>query len=317
MKAAAISLILLVALSLGCTGNDAGTPGDESEAILGFAVSPLSYSESDFTSFLEDAGEAVLWAGDWAELNTSAATIAAISTSYGLVPVIEVQFFEQDRGVLIRPLNSSTRQLYMQLAAGFAEAYKPEYLGLGIEVDILYERSSTDFEAFVRLFYETYDEVKAVSPGTKVFTVFQLERLMGLKGGLYGGENDPEQSKWFLIDAFPKADLVAFTTYPSLIYRYPSEIPSDHYSQIASHTDKPVIFTEVGWHVGQIPGWESDESEQAEFISRFFNLTRSLEPELAIWSFMYDQDVQQPFNTMGLRNSDGSPREGWAAWSAG
>ena len=64
-----------------------------------------------------------------------------------------------------------------------------------------------------------------------------------------------------------------FHHYPGLFYRDVSDIPAEHYSEILSNISKPVAFTEIGWHSSDSPtGWESSESEQAEFINKFFEL---------------------------------------------
>jgi len=74
-----------------------------------------------------------------------------------------------------------------------------------------------------------------------------------------------------------------------LIYRNPSEIPQNYYTEIKSFVSKPIIFTEIGWSAqSQIKGWESDQKEQAEFVSTFFKLTKGLNAEVMVWSFMYD-----------------------------
>ena len=100
-----------------------------------------------------------------------------------------------------------------------------------------------------------------------------------------------------------------------LFYREVSEIPDDHYKEIINHTSKPIAFTEIGWHSAPSPiGWESSQEEQAEFISKFFELTKELDVEITIWSFMYDLDIFEPFNTMGLINADGEEKSAWEEW---
>jgi hypothetical protein len=122
------------------------------------------------------------------------------------------------------------------------------------------------------------------------------------------------EAHWELIDRF-ETDLVAFTTYPGLFYRDPADIPDDHYTQIKDHTDIPIAFTEIGWHSESYPpGWESSEEEQAEFLSAFFRLTESIDMEIIVWSFLYDQDVLQPFDSMGLRRADGTARPAFYIW---
>ena len=301
--------------------------GATKQCLKGVSLSPRSFEGDDFTDFFDkakQAGDIVMWAGDWIELgNTSgggATVTAELALTYNYIPLIEAHFFIQSSGELVRPLDDATKLIYRNSAADFADRYEPEYLVFGIEVNALYEKSPEDFNEYVEFFSEVYDAVKAKSPGTKVFTTFQLERMKGLQGGLFGGENDPVSlSQWSLLDRFPKSDLIAFTTYPCLIYKDPSEIPQDYYSEITEYTTKPVVFTEIGWFRDGPSGWESSQAEQAEFISTFFKLTGELKPEIAIWSFLYDQDIESPFETMGLLEVDETfsiALETWAAQEA-
>jgi hypothetical protein len=119
-----------------------------------------------------------------------------------------------------------------------------------------------------------------------------------------------------LLDRFPKSDIIVFTTYPGLIYKNPSEIPLDYYSEIKTRTTKPIAFTEIGWHSEASPlGWESSDTEQAEFVRTFFILTKNLNKELTIWSFMFDQNTIEPSRSMGLRRrTDGTAKPAWDEW---
>lgn len=315
-------VIVLVATAAigGCTQSN--NAESSTETLKGVSLSPRSFQQADFADFFEkakQAGEVVSWAGDWNDLsgtqNSGPAVVASLASTYGYTPLIEAQFFTRSSGALLRPLDENTRLSYKNNAVAFAERYQPKYLAFGVEVNVLYEKSPSDFEDFARFFSEVYDAVKAVSPQTKVFTIFQLEKMKGLNGGLFGGTNDPSKAEWSLLDKFPKSDIAAFTTYPGLIYKNPAEIPAEYYNEIKSHTSKPVAFTEIGWHSAAGPaGWESSEAEQAEFVTTFFQLTGDLNSELAIWSFMYDPQTFEPFNSMGLRRADGTARPAWDEW---
>ena len=182
-------------------------------------------------------------------------------------------------------------------------------------MNILQEKAPADFDAFVALFARTYDAVKTASPDTQVFTVFQLEKMKGLSGGLFGGKSDPDRNEWSILERFAKADFLAFTTYPGLVYTEPSEIPANYYDEIKLHTGKRIAFFEIGWQsVSVSDSWQSSETEQADFIRQFFALTKDLKPEFRIWSFLYDQNTIVPFNSMGLFRPDGTPKPGWDAW---
>ncbi len=326
---AVLAIALFAILAAGCAGSEgSGTPAPkpatgpgEANALhtKGVTLTPRSFSQADFSDFLskaKEAGGVVGWAGDWDELAKSdggPAVVAGLAERYNYTPVIELQFFDQKNGSLLRPLDNATKERYRSEAVAFAAEHKPPYLGLGIEVNTLYERSPEDFDGFASFFSDVYDSVKAVSPETKVFTVFQLERMEGLGGGLYGSNGSEE---WQLLDRFPKSDIVAFTTYPGLFYKDPSDIPSGYYQAIRSHTSKPIAFTEVGWHSAASPaGWESSESEQASFAEKFLNQSGS--PRFEIWSFLYDQNASEPFSSMGLYGGDGKAKEAWQRWVDG
>ncbi|MCX6656629.1 MAG: hypothetical protein NTY03_16140, partial [Candidatus Bathyarchaeota archaeon] len=183
----------------------------------------------------------------------------------------------------------------------------------GVEVNSLYIKSKADFEGFVTLYNEAYDAVKEVSPDTNVFTVFQYELLKGHT--LWSSvPADESKSQWGMLNLF-KLDAVAFTTYPCLVFKDPSEIPDDYYEEIREFTLKPIIFSEIGWHCEGSPvGWESSEAEQAAFIIRYHELTKNLGVEIAVWCFVYDPNTIEPFRSMGLCRDDDTSRPAWDSW---
>jgi len=287
----------------------------------GVSLSPKSPQQDDFLDFFEkakQAGRIVMWAGDWNELGKieggGPRVVAGLASTYDYIPLVEVT--PQSSGELLRPLNETIKQRYRNSAVAFAEEFKPAYLGLGIEINALYEKSPGDFDGFVEFYNEVYDAVKAVSPRTKVFTVFQLEKMKGHT--IWSSEPaNPDNAQWFLLERF-KTDISAFTTYPGLVHKNPSEIREDYYTEIGQHTAKPIAFTEIGWHSEASPlGWESSEAEQAEFIETFFALTEDVNMEIAIWSWIYDPETIEPFTSMGLRHDDGTARPAWDVWLAG
>ena len=334
-----IPLVIVIVIAAALFMQRPGTPVDEEEVadepevvdlppedvteetrpLKGFSLSPRSYEEfGEFFEKAAEAGEVVTWAGDWGFLDDEVSAphvVAALSDQQGLDPIVVVTYFTQGTGELVRSLNETNRQAYVDGAVQFVEAYEPSYIGFGIEVNSFWMNSEEGYQSFVDLFGEVYPLVKEASPETKVFTVFQLERMKGLHGGLFGGTNDEGLSQWELLDDFPEADALAFTTYPCLIHMDPSEMPEDYYTEILDHTSKEVLIAESGWFREGPEGWESDEGEQAEFVHALFDLTEELDPSVIIWSFLYDQGVQYPFDTMGLLDLDEAHLQPWQAWT--
>lgn len=328
MRNILLAIVFGIILLFGCVSEEV-TP--EPEPVVEPEPEQLDYplkgvslstrADEYFVQFFEEAaeaGEIVMWAGDWMEIETEGApkVVTEFASIYDYIPLVEVTYYTQGEGELIRPLTEENKQTYKESTIAFVEKYNPEYFVMGIETDIMYEKSPEDYEDFVVFYNEMYDEIKKVSPDTKVFTVFQLEKMKGCEFWV-GKPCNSSNSRWELIDDF-KTDIVAFSTYPCLVYKDPSDIPEDHYTEINQHVSKPIAFTENGWHTEAYPpGWESSEEEQAEYVERFFELTKDLDVELTIWSFMYGQGTIQPFNTMGLRRPDGTAKPAWDAWVKG
>ncbi len=293
-------------------------PRETTGLLKGVSVSPKSFEGDDFVEFLgkvEETQDVLLWAGDWIELHEEKApiTFCELASKYDYMPITEVGHYIQESGELFRPLNEANKQIYMDSTIEFVKKYEPQYFGMGVETNIFARKNPAAFEEFVLFYNEVHDAVKSVSPDTKVFTVFQLEAMKGLTMW----EIEESDSHWDMIDRF-KSDIAAFTTYPGLFYRNPSDIPQDHYTEIKLHTSKPIAFTEIGWHSAPSPaGWESSEAEQVEFIGTFFNLTGELNMEIAVWTFMYVTYDGEPFESMGLYRSDGTVKPAWDAWNSG
>ena len=106
--------------------------------------------------------------------------------------------------------DSRVRDSFIAYAAYVAKNYQPEYLALGVEVNMTFERAPEQFEAFVTLYAEAYEVVKGNSPKTKVFPTFQLEDLEGAFGIVH-------RPRWEIFDRFRgRMDVLAISTYPFL-----------------------------------------------------------------------------------------------------
>ncbi|MBI4440107.1 hypothetical protein HY638_03995 [Candidatus Woesearchaeota archaeon] len=311
MKKAILALMVVVLMVMaGCKTEQPKNTiipiPQQGERLVGVSLSPRSFSSSDFKEFLSDAqkaGNAMLWAGDWNELNNPRSAPYVVASMYGANAIIEVTPFTQSKGKVLRSISENEVQ-YVSSIAKFAETYKPKYIGIGIETNYYGLKSPNGYKEFVSLYNKAYDAVKAASPNTKVFTAFQLEAMKGL------WESPSEQ--WSMLDDF-KLDIAVFTTYPYLVYDNPVDIPSDYYSSIKQHTSLPIGFTEMGWPSESMPGRDSSEEEQALFVDKFGELAGS--PEIKIWSFLYDQKTIAPFDTMGLKGRNGVEKKAWARWS--
>ncbi|MCB2222746.1 MAG: hypothetical protein KQH83_01125 [Actinobacteria bacterium] len=325
-------VVTVAALLAGACGQDAGTPspataGGSGEAggdpLRGFSVSPRSTSPEDFAAFLDHLAEGATlleWVGDameWGEPDAGPEATAGIAAQTGVVAVTVGGWSRTEDGEFLRPPTDEAADGYVEAAASFAARHRPRFMGFGVEVDSNWRAHPDEWGRATEMFARFAAAVEASSPETSVFVVFQLERMRGMHGGLFGGENDPEAATWHLIDDFPDADLIAFTTYPGLVFESPADLPDEYYSSILDHVDRPIAFTEVGWQAGGDLGpYTGDPGLQAEFITRFEEMLAGLDVGFVTWAFMYDQPIGEPFSTMGLFDSSGEPRIAWDAWLA-
>ena len=293
---------------------------DKYTPTIGVTFSPKTTESSDFLQFFTKATEAsnvIGWYGDILQLNDlrqAPYSITDISKQNKLDTLAIVNYYSQGEKAVLRPLQEN-KDKYLAGMAQYVSKYNPKYFGIGIEVNWMYRDNPDLFNEFVGFFNEAAEKLKVISPNTKIFTVFQLEQMKGLQGGLYAKTNN-EPVQWDLINRFPKADVIAFTSYPGLIYKTPGDIPTDYYTSISQNVLKPVIFTEIGWSRTTVAsGWISSPERQAEFINRFFNLTKDIKPDVVIWSFLYDPpSFNLAFNTMGLLNDNDETSPGLTAW---
>jgi hypothetical protein len=167
--------------------------------------------------------------------------------------------------------------------------------------------------------------VKQISPATKVGVSHHLDLMFMF-------------AQFGLIDLMGPQDYIGFTTYPAhLVYEglFPSiaQFPAAYYTRARQLTQKPIVFTEVGWP----SGGRGSPQDEADFISRLPELMADAHPDLIMWCREHDnphlsladltpqdlailsmfnvnpQQLLDELNTTGLRFWDGSPKPAWSS----
>jgi hypothetical protein len=307
--------LLFIGLALLGAGCASALPSFSEHTEYGISLTPEGFdgpSMERFMAMVPEAGGVLSWAGEGTELTTeksAASVVIGLAKQRQWTPVVVA-------GAKTSIMKDALKRAALQEAiVSFAKRERPPYLAIGNEINFSYPHAE-ERDIVVEFFKSTAKRVKEVSPQTRVFPVFQLEWMKGLRGGLFGGKDDANATDWDLIGRFPDADLIAFTSYPALAYKNPEDVPADYYSEIAKHTSKPIAFTEIGWlRVGpRAAGWESSAEEQATFIKRIPDLFSAIKPAFVIWPFLFDQAIGPPFEHMGLLPPASSTSPGWEAW---
>ncbi len=208
-------------------------------------------------------------------------------------------------------------QAYTDALVDLARTLQPPFLGVGNEVNRIWERDPAGYEAWVRALPGIADAIHAASSETRVFATFQYEFLRGA-GAISGEAREPQ---WALLDGVRDAlDLVAFTTYPYFDFETPEAIPADYYAEAAARAGLPVAFSEVGWPSASLAVAPSSPlggtpEEQAAFIERLAALLDGVDPAFVMWVWAYDSPATGPlFESLGLSTNDGTPKPALEAW---
>lgn len=213
-------------------------------------------------------------------------------------------------------LDKRVQESFIAYAAYVAKNYHPAYLALGVEVNMTFERSPEQFDAYLAMYNEAYDVVKGNSPETKVFPTFQLEDLEGTFGVVH-------PPRWDLLDRFAgRMDVLAISTYPFLgEVRSAADVRSDYYSQLPTHWDGEIIISETGYASAPVEGRVNvgTESDQQAYLDRLLQEANDLGFGMVVWFAALDpafatSGTTAVFKDIGLRKSDGSNKLAWTTW---
>lgn len=215
------------------------------------------------------------------------------------------------------PFTPEKGEELIRAAVANAKKYQPDYLSLGVEINSFYLYQQDTFELYVQYVREAYDQIKEVSPNTRVMTNFQFERMRG-EASLTGQNFE---SHWHLIDKFAgKIDLISFTVYPFLEYKSAADIPDDYLAEIREYTSLPVMITETGWPTEDLPsGVAGSDQAQIDFLMKLIQQANGIDVEVIIWVFPHDAPFGIAggiFDHLSFIENDGTPKAGYEYWKA-
>lgn len=215
-------------------------------------------------------------------------------------------------------LDQNMRQAFVAYVRYVVRNYNPEYLAIGVEVNMLQDRDPAQFEAFLSLYEEAYANAKDANPATKVFPTFQMEDLEGSLG-------DVHAPRWEAIQAFTgKMDVLAVSTYPYLTdISSVDDLRELYYSHLTGLFTGEVMIVDSAYPSAPVVGYPlvGTEDEQARYLERLLTDAEASELSAVIWRAALDPSYAREgtlaaFRDIGLRKGDGSNKAAWALWEA-
>lgn len=205
---------------------------------------------------------------------------------------------------------------YVAYAEFVVQQYRPRWLALAVDLDAAARARPDDVDAIEAAYRAAYAAVKAIAPETRVFASFQLEDLQGL---LPWSAHSPQ---WSLILRFQDVlDIFAVSSFPSLIFPFASDIPSQYYSRLESF-GKPIALVPGGY--ASQPGRDGvtfgTVRGQSQFLARVLAEAESARWELVVWLSPQDPAfaADPPFDLvahMGLLAAGGARKPAWDVWT--
>lgn len=212
--------------------------------------------------------------------------------------------------------NPEVRNAFVAYTRYVVTNYEPEYLVLGVEVNMLRDRSPEQFEAFVSLYEEAYENAKAADPDIQVFPTFQLDDLQGNLGRVH-----PPQ--WEALEPFSDMmDVLAVSTYPYLANILDAtEIGEDYFAQLPERFDGPVMVLDTAYPSAPVSGQSllGSPEDQQRYVELLLNAAEEHGFAAVVWRAAFDPSYGREgnlaaFADVGLRESDGSNKPAWTVW---
>ncbi len=179
---------------------------------------------------------------------------------------------------------------YQETVLAVAKEYHPAYLGLGIDVNRIPDE---EFDNYLNWYKDTYNEVKKVSPSTKIFPIIQYEHLL-----------NSQEDDWL---EELEMDVFAITLYPFLAFDSPADIPRDYLPN-----DVPILITETGWPSSEVGRVQPAQTEYIDWLS-----TTPTNVEAVLWSFSHDPMLgDKTWDSISLKFSNGTMKPAFNKWQS-
>ena len=211
-------------------------------------------------------------------------------------------------------LDSAVREAYRREILWLYDQIHPEYVLVGIEVNIMYDKHPDWWDAYVAMERDVYDAIKMRNPAAHVSAYHTLDWTVDSNGQLIGDH----VQEWRKL--LPHIDSIAFSTYPNgALAGVPvSEYPVGYFSRAHEiEPGLPILVPEFG----TAGGGSYTNGEQAAVLRQMVGEFASANPVALIWYQPVDNAYfgaptwfTNAFSYIGMRNLLGAPKESFGIW---
>ncbi len=221
------------------------------------------------------------------------------------------------------------KRAYLNYARRVVDYYHPDYLAIGIEVNVALTKDRAAWDAYKDLHKYTYQELKKIYPELPIFASFSLSHMEGLESG-----SEKRMQEQEIRSLLPYLDYMGLSAYPyGFAYKGGKLAPvPDSYFDTAISFGKPIAVGETGMPSANFSAflmtWEFTQDEQTQYIDMLLHAAeRNKFVFVTNWAAVdFDKlvklfppiarDFASFFVYTGLEKSDGSPKSALAKWDA-
>lgn len=229
--------------------------------------------------------------------------------------------------------NPQVRAAFTNYTLWVVRTFHPHYLGLASEINTYMDAYPEDAVYFINLYHEVYGKIKLEAPNTQVFVTFQWDDLNNMWAQPEEGDRQKYDINWEQVEAFePNLDLWVISSYPYFVFPSGSDIPADYYSCLLAQTSKQVAVAEGGWSSRDLGTIHATPEDQVAYLNAIHD---QLGERLAFWVYLILNDIDMAsysgnfsqqgvndtdintlsmFQTIGLREVDGTPKPALEVW---
>lgn len=216
---------------------------------------------------------------------------------------------------------------YLNYCRRIIQFFDPDWMLIGIETNLLKANATAQWDAYLELHRETYQQLKQEFP--------QLPIAISLTGvDLLEGYTDSDFSSQIqaMQDLLPFSDFLGISLYPYFSKFLTDEIPEDMFDEIFNLTgSKPIAFTETGYPAQSFSVFNgslvfnSSTSKQNTYITRLLEACEANNALFAVnfvyWDYdqLWEQigspdDVNKMWRDTGLLDENGNERPAYDIW---
>ena len=220
------------------------------------------------------------------------------------------------------------KRAYLAFCRRAIEFYSPDFLAIGIEVNLLFDKAPASWPAFVDLHRSTYSALKQERPTLRIFiTVTAVEFLDGWTDG------DHAARRRALGELLPYTDLLGISLYPYMSAYLTNPYPASLFDELkALANGKPIAIAESGYpaQAFSLPSFNlsfqgtpekqqafvADVLDAADTHAMPFVVNFVLRDYDALWRLLpaADQELASVWRDTGLYDEAGAPRPALSVW---